>query len=143
MCRLPRPWVLYSLGERRSRPVPVPGPGRPPARPAVETSGTHKCMIQVAGRGRGKARWPQWATGSEGLQAGQDLAWGHSGGPDPSTGPGACLFSKPGTGAWVVRTSAVQSTIPSHKHLSAPARQAYQKRKFWNQRFQQPSHQGG
>ena len=67
-------------------------------------------MIQVAGRGRGKARWPQWATGSEGLQAGQDLAWGHSGGHDPGTGPGACLFSKPGTDAWVIRTSAVQST---------------------------------
>ena len=45
-----------------------------------------------------------------GLQAGQDLAWGHSGGHDPGTGPGACLFSKPGTDAWVIRTSAVQST---------------------------------
>ena len=85
----------------RSRPDPVPGPGRPPARPAVETHGTYEHIVQVAGRGRGKALRPQWATGSEGVQAGQDLAWGHSGGPDPGTGPGACLFSKPGTGAWV------------------------------------------
>ena len=51
MCRLPRPWVIYSLGERRSRPAPVPGPGRPPAQPAVETSAMHKHMIQAAGEG--------------------------------------------------------------------------------------------
>ena len=35
------------------------------------------------------------------MQAGQDLAWGHSGGHDPGPGPGARMFSKPGTGAWV------------------------------------------
>ena len=35
------------------------------------------------------------------MQAGQDLAWGHSGGHDPGPGSDACLFSKPGTGAWV------------------------------------------
>ena len=112
-CWLLRPWTSYGLGRRRSRPDPIPGPGRPPARPAVETHGTYEHIVQVAGRGRGKALRPQWATGSEGVQAGQDLAWGHSGGPDPGTGPGACLFSKPGTDAWVARTSAVQSTIPS------------------------------
>ena len=129
-CWLLRPWTSYGLGRRRSRPDPVPGPGRPPARPAVETNGTYEHIVQVAGRGRGKALRPQWATGSEGVQAGQDLAWGHSGGPDPGTGPGACLFSKPGTGAWVARTSAVQSTIPKPQALVCARQTSPSKKKI-------------
>ena len=54
----------------------------------------------------GRPHWPHWATGTRGLQAGQDLAWGPA---DTAWNRSRrVLFSPPGPGARLY-----QSTLPT------------------------------
>ena len=84
-----RPWISCSLGKT----VPA-GPG-PRARPG-ETANAWRAIpiYNTSGRDKeiGRLHWPQWATETGGVQAGQDLAWG---GLNRGTGAGACCSASP------------------------------------------------
>ena len=101
------------------------GPGRPQD-PGPAGRDQWYIAYNTSGRNKeiGRPRWPQWATETRGLQAGQDLAWG---GLNRGTGAGACCSASPVPVPRVVPQ--LHCPTPSHAHLSVPARQARQKKK--------------
>ena len=116
-----RPWISCSLGKT----VPA-GPG-PRARPGETANAWRAIPIYNTSGGDkeiGRLHWPQWATETGGVQAGQDLAWG---GLNRGTGAGACCSASPVPVPRVVPQ--LHCPTPSHAHLSAPARQARQKKR--------------